>query len=70
MGICQIMLLVSFIGGWLIPRIAASYGIGNAFGAGAISCIFSLIMASSLIYMDFKARNHDKKMVAKRREAI
>lgn len=70
MGICQLMLLVSFLGGWLIPRIAMVYGIGNAFATGAISCIFSMIMACSLIYMDIKARRDDKKMIAKRREAI
>ena len=70
MGICQLMLLVSFLGGWLIPRIAMAYGIGNAFAAGAFSCIFSMIMACSLIWMDIKARKDDKKMIAKRRESI
>jgi predicted outer membrane lipoprotein len=58
------MLLISFFGGWLIPRIAKDQGIGNAFGVGAISCTFSLIMALSLTYMDKKAKKSDKKMLA------
>ena len=64
------MLLISFFGGWLIPRIAQTYGIGNAFALGAISCLFSLFMALSLIFMDLKAKKYDKKMWSKRKDAI
>jgi len=59
MGISQLTLLVSFLGGYLIPRIAIKYGIGDAFAAGAISCAFSLVMSLCLIYVDNKARKRD-----------
>lgn len=70
MGVSQITLLVSFLGGWLIPRIASDSGIGNAFAVGALSCIFSLVISIILICLDNKATKHDRTLWKKRREAI
>ena len=67
MGISQMTLLFSFVGGYLIPKIAKNYGIGNAFFAGAISCMFSFTMAMILIVLDNRSRKQDKAMKKKRR---
>ena len=63
-------LLFSFLGGWLIPKIAKNYGIGNAFFAGTLSCVFSFIMAMTLIIIDNRSKKYDKAMWKKRRQAI
>ena len=62
MGLSQLTLLVSFLGGWMIPIIAEKQGIGNAFGAGALACAISFCVACSLIYLDNKAKKHDDKL--------
>ena len=63
-------LLVSFLGGWLIPLIARESGIGDAFAIGALSCILSLVVASMLICLDKTAEKHDKELWKKRRATI
>ena len=67
MGISQMTLLFSFVGGYSIPKIGKYYGIGNAFFAGAISCMFSFVMAMILIVLDNYSRKQDKAMKKKRR---
>lgn len=66
-GISQITLLVSFLGGWLIPIVAKGSGIGNAFGMGALACAFSFCISLVLIWLDNKANNHDQRLKARRR---
>lgn len=61
-GVSQITMLVSFLGGWLIPIIARDYSIGHAFGIGALACTVSFIMSLILIWLDNKAKKHDKEL--------
>jgi Mg/Co/Ni transporter MgtE len=61
-GISQITLLVSFLGGWLIPILARTYGIGSAFASGALACTFSFIIGMILIWLDNKAKSHDNQL--------
>lgn len=63
MGVSQMTLLVSYLGGWLIPIIAKDSGVGNAFGVGAVSCTFSFIMAMMLICLDNRAKGHDQELI-------
>ena len=63
-------LLASFLGGWLIPIIANNSGIGNAFGAGALSCVLSFINSMFLICIDKRATEHDTKLIDRRNQAI
>ena len=46
----------------MIPIIAEKYGIGNAFGTGALACSFSFLIALSLVYLDNYAKKYDDKL--------
>lgn len=68
MGVSQVTLVVSFLGGWIVPIVARDYGIGWAFLTGTMACMLSLIMSFALICLDSKAQKHDQELIEERRK--
>ena len=70
MGVSQMTLLFSFLGGWLIPKIARYSGIGNAFAFGAVCCLFSFFVSLALVVLDNWSTKKDRQMWHRRRQAM
>ena len=76
MGFCDsVPSVFSFIGGSLTPWIYENYGadqdggLWKTFSFGAMMCVFSLIAAIALTYIDSTARKRDK-MIALAQDTV
>ena len=55
---------MSYVSGNTVPGIAAEYGIGSAFGVGAVVNFLSFIISLILINVDNYALKHDNQILA------
>ena len=55
---------MSYVSGNTVPSIAEKYGIGSAFGVGAVVNFLSFIISLILIKVDNYALKHDNQILA------